>query len=234
MARRVPPLTLDLLERLEEQGCPARQCLTWALDPVHRARAGKEPDERAAAKDAWVSELLREWGSCGRVLVVDQVPLAAVLYAPPALVPGAGSVPPAPASPDAVLVTDIWVHPRHRRRGLGRVLVQATARDLVVRGGIRAVEAFAAAGPGAPACTAPVDFWLRTGFRTHRAHPVVPRVRMDLRSTVSWTLTPTKDGTLLRMEQEGFQPNQKPYFQGASVGWPRFISALERVVERLD
>lgn len=56
----------------------------------------------------------------------------------------------------------------------------------------------------------------------------------DLRSTVSWTLTPTKDGTLLRMEQEGFQPNQKPYFQGASVGWPRFISALERVVERLD
>ena len=79
MARRVHPLTLDLLERLEEQGCPARQCLTWALDPVHRARAGKEPDERAAAKDAWVSELLREWGSCGRVLVVDQVPLAVVV-----------------------------------------------------------------------------------------------------------------------------------------------------------
>ncbi len=148
MARRVHPLTLDLLERLEEQGCPARQCLTWALDPVHRARAGKEPDERAAAKDAWVSELLREWGSCGRVLVVDQVPLAVVVYAPPALAPGAGAVPTAPASPDAVLVTDIWVHPRHRGRGLGRVLVQATARDLVTRGGLRAVEAFAAGGPG--------------------------------------------------------------------------------------
>ena len=186
MARRVHPLTLDLLERLEEQGCPARQCLTWALDPVHRARAGEEPDERAAAKDAWVSELLREWGSCGRVLVVDQVPLAVVVYAPPALAPGAGAVPTAPASPDAVLVTDIWVHPRHRGRGLGRVLVQATARDLATRGGLRAVEAFAAGGPGAPGCTAPLDFWLRTGFRTQRAHPVVPRVRMDLRSTVSW------------------------------------------------
>lgn len=186
MARRIQPLTLDLLERLQQQDCPCRGCLTWALDPVHRARVGAAAERREEAKDAWVSELLREWGSCGRVLVVDQVPLAAVLYAPPALVPGAGSVPTAPASPDAVLVTDIWVHPRHRRRGLGRVLVQATARDLVVRGGIRAVEAFAAAAPGAPACTAPVDFWLRTGFRTHRAHPVVPRVRMDLRSTVSW------------------------------------------------
>ena len=64
--------------------------------------------------------------------------------------------------------------------------MQATARDLVTRGGLRAVEAFAAGGRGAPGCTAPLDFWLRTGFRTQRAHPVVPRVRMDLRSTVSW------------------------------------------------
>lgn len=186
MARRVHPLTLDLLERLEEQGCPARQCLTWALDPVRRARVGDRAEERAEAKDAWVSELLREWGSCGRVLVVDQVPVAVVVYAPPALAPGAGAVPTAPASPDAVLLTDIWVHPRARGRGLGRILVQAMARDLVARGGVRAVEAFAATGAGAPECSAPLDFWLRTGFRTRRPHPVVPRVRMDLRSTVSW------------------------------------------------
>ena len=31
-----------------------------------------------------------------------------------------------------------------------------------------------------------MDFRLRTGFRTHRPHPVAPWVRMDLRSTVTW------------------------------------------------
>ncbi|MAS13895.1 MAG: polyketide cyclase [Nitratireductor sp.] len=55
----------------------------------------------------------------------------------------------------------------------------------------------------------------------------------DLRSVVRWTLTPTETGTLLRMEQEGFQPGQKPYFQGATAAWPRFIAALERVVDQL-
>ncbi|MBN7761294.1 SRPBCC domain-containing protein [Nitratireductor aquibiodomus] len=56
----------------------------------------------------------------------------------------------------------------------------------------------------------------------------------DLRSTVTWTLTPTAGGTLLRMEQEGFLPEQKPYHRGASAAWPRFIAELERVLERLD
>lgn len=186
MGRRVVPLTLDLLDRLSPEQVPCRTCLCWALDPVRRDRLDPAGTSRAEAKDAWVSELLREWGSCGRVVVLDAEPVALVLYAPPAYLPGAGSVPTAPASPDAVLVAEIWVRPDLRGHGLGRLLVQATAGDLVSRGGVRAVEAFARRGPGAPACTAPLDFWLRTGFRTHRAHPDVPRVRMDLRSTATW------------------------------------------------
>lgn len=185
MGRRVVPLTLDLLDRLDPAECPCRTCLTWALDPVRRGRL--DPADLAEAKDGWVSELLREWGSCGRAVLSDGDPVAVVLYAPPALAPGAASVPTAPPSTDAVLVTCVWVHPEWRGKGLGRLLVQGTARDLVHRGGTpRAIEAFARGGPGAPACAAPVDFWLRTGFRTHRPHPVVPRVRMDLRSTVTW------------------------------------------------
>ena len=92
----------------------------------------------------------------------------------------------APASGDAGLITDLWVHPDLRGRGLGRVLVQSTARDLVTRGGLRAIEAFARVGPAGPACAAPLDFYLRTGFRTTRVHPTTPRVRMDLRSTATW------------------------------------------------
>ncbi len=56
----------------------------------------------------------------------------------------------------------------------------------------------------------------------------------DLRSTVTWTLTPTDNGTLLRMEQIGFTQEQLPYFRGASAAWPRFMEALESVVARLD
>ena len=55
----------------------------------------------------------------------------------------------------------------------------------------------------------------------------------DLDSVVTWTLTPTAGGTRLRMEQVGFRPDQRPYFRGASAGWPRFLGALEGVAARL-
>lgn len=57
---------------------------------------------------------------------------------------------------------------------------------------------------------------------------------MDLRSVVTWTLTPTSAGTLLRMEQSGFQPDQQAYFGGAKAGWPRFLDALEQVLAPMD
>ncbi len=56
----------------------------------------------------------------------------------------------------------------------------------------------------------------------------------DLESVVTWTLTPTDGGTRLRMEQAGFRPDQQAYFRGASVGWPRFLDALEEVLARTD
>jgi uncharacterized protein YndB with AHSA1/START domain len=56
----------------------------------------------------------------------------------------------------------------------------------------------------------------------------------DLKSVVTWTLTPTSTGTHLRMEQTGFRPDQQPYYQGAKGGWPRFFANLEQVVARID
>jgi len=56
----------------------------------------------------------------------------------------------------------------------------------------------------------------------------------DLRSVVTWTLTPTSTGTLLRMEQTGFRTDQQPYYRGAKVGWPRFLEAMEKVLARMD
>jgi uncharacterized protein YndB with AHSA1/START domain len=55
-----------------------------------------------------------------------------------------------------------------------------------------------------------------------------------LESVVTWTLTPTKDGTHLRMEQSGFQPDQTQAYQGAKAGWRRFVAALEALLARID
>jgi uncharacterized protein YndB with AHSA1/START domain len=55
-----------------------------------------------------------------------------------------------------------------------------------------------------------------------------------LESVVVWTLTPTPQGTRLRMEQEGFRPDQGRAYGGARTGWPRFLAALERLLARMD
>ena len=56
----------------------------------------------------------------------------------------------------------------------------------------------------------------------------------DLKSVVTWTLTPTSAGTHLRMEQSGFRPDQQQAYNGAKFGWQKFFANLEQVAARLD
>lgn len=56
----------------------------------------------------------------------------------------------------------------------------------------------------------------------------------NLKSVVTWTLTPTDTGTQLRMEQTGFQPDQPRYYHGAKGGWPQFFAKLEQVLARME
>ena len=57
---------------------------------------------------------------------------------------------------------------------------------------------------------------------------------MGMESVVTWTLTPTKDGTHLRMEQTGFRSEEAANYKGANYGWTKFIGNLERVAGGLD
>jgi GNAT superfamily N-acetyltransferase len=183
MSRKVTRLTLDHLAAIDS---PVRTCLFWQLDPVSRERV--PPEDAAAEKEAWVSHVLREWGSCGRVVLVDDRVVGFAIYAPPAYLPGAAAFATAPVSPDAVLLSTLWVDPRHTGGGLGRMLVQGMARDLVRRGAVSAVEAFGdLRGPGhRHACVLPADFLGSVGFKTHRPHPTTPRMRMELRTALTW------------------------------------------------
>jgi GNAT superfamily N-acetyltransferase len=220
MGRRVVGLTLD---NLAEIGPRCRSCVLWELDAL-TARRAAERGEAAAEKEAWVSAALLEWGSCGRLVVLDGEVVGHALYAPPAYLPGESRFPTAPVAPDAVLLTTVEVRPEFRGRGLGRVLVQSVAKDLTRRG-IRAMEAYGDARLGAAAladaCTPPVGFLLAVGFKTVRPHPRFPRLRLDLRTTVSWR--EDVEGALERLLGSVHRP-RRPVPVRAPRGAPRPVS----------
>ena len=185
MSRRLVHLTLDNLGDLSGR---CRGCVFWELDAAagHRACAAGTP---GLDKEVWVSDTLLEWGCCGQLIYVDGFAAGHVLYAPPAYVPRAMGFATSPASPDAVLLTSLHLDPEFRDGGLGRMLVQGLARD-VTRRGIRAVEAFGRTVVDTDDpdlnCLPPADFLLAVGFKTVRAHHRTPRLRLDIRSIVSW------------------------------------------------
>ncbi|MFD4030576.1 GNAT family N-acetyltransferase [Streptomyces sp. NPDC058637] len=181
MGRRLVPLTLDNLPDLPGR---CRSCVFWELDPVSgeaAIRAGRSGLE----KEAWISAVLLEWGSCGRIVYVDDVAAGFVLYAPPAYVPRAMAFPTSPVSPDAVQLMTALILPRFQGQGLGRVIVQTVVKDLLRRG-FKAIEAFGDARWKEPACVLPADHLLAVGFKTVRPHPTYPRLRLELRTTLSW------------------------------------------------
>jgi len=55
---------------------------------------------------------------------------------------------------------------------------------------------------------------------------------LGLESVVTWTLTPTRAGTHLRMEQSGFRSDQRQAYGGARSGWPRILEKLAQVLAR--
>ena len=57
---------------------------------------------------------------------------------------------------------------------------------------------------------------------------------LGLRSVVTWTLTPTAGGTLVRMEHSGFPSEESASYKGAKYGWRKFIGNLEDLVGRMD
>jgi len=178
----VTGVTLDNLGDLPKK---CRLCVFWELAPHAREQA-EDFGQTDLEKEAWVSSVLLEWGSCGKIAYSDGLPAGYALYAPPGVVPRAAAFPTAPVSADAVLLTALAVRPEFSGGGLGRMLVQAVAKDLTRRG-VKAVEAFADASPDEEtSCVMPAEFLLSVGFKPIRTHPRWPRLRLELRTALSW------------------------------------------------
>jgi GNAT superfamily N-acetyltransferase len=182
VTRRVTGVTLDNLGDLPKK---CRHCVFWELAPHAREQA-EDFGQTDLEKEVWVSSVLLEWGSCGKIAYSDGLPAGYALYAPPGAVPRAAAFPTAPVSPDAVLLTALAVRPEFSGGGLGRMLVQAVAKDLTRRG-VKAIEAFAdASSNDESTCVMPADFLLSVGFKTIRTHPRWPRLRLELRTALTW------------------------------------------------
>ena len=49
-----------------------------------------------------------------------------------------------------------------------------------------------------------------------------------LKTVVTWTLTPTANGTIVRMEHSGFRPEDENGRKAMSGGWPGILERLEK------
>lgn len=183
MTRRFRALDASITELMPG---PCAACAFWeSPEPLPLACGAACDGERARS---WMRAIEERWGSCGRIVVDDGVPLGFVKYAPASAVPQAQNMPAGPPDPAAVLVCCMHIVPEARQRGLGKVLFQAALRDLVQRGE-RLVQAYGAAG-SVDYATSPVvgvDFLVRMGFTPARPHPEVPLMQLELKSLAAWT-----------------------------------------------
>jgi hypothetical protein len=158
VAARITPLRLEAFEQLPKH---ARRCVYWEVDPS-TLRADDHLSDPEFEKEAWLSMVMLEWGSCGQMAVHCRdsearagddedpaMPLAAgdnpclgyAFYAPPGAVPRARRFPTGPVSADAVLLTSLGVEPGQDAEEVSRHLIASVVGDLVRRG-VRALEAF--------------------------------------------------------------------------------------------
>ena len=145
MTARITPLRLEAFDQLPKH---ARRCVFWEVDPATLGKDNQLADPEFE-KEAWLSMVMLEWGSCGLLATAtptesehaEPACLGYAFYAPPSTVPRAHRFPTAPVSADAVLLTSMRVEPGPAADELPYSLVARVVEQLVRRG-VRALEAF--------------------------------------------------------------------------------------------
>ncbi len=212
MSARISPLRLEAFEQLPKH---ARRCVFWEVDP-DTVSGDDHLTDPEFEKEAWLSMVMLEWGSCGQVATtaapgqsVDDAPCVGyALYAPPNAVPRAQRLPTGPVSADAVLLTSMGTEPGHESDGLPHTLIAQVVAELMRRG-VRALEAFGrtaetaelldgSVGPEDEAavaalgecsfdqCMIDADFLQDVGFVVVAPHRHFPRLRLELDKGLGW------------------------------------------------
>jgi hypothetical protein len=190
VSARITALRLEAFEQLPKH---ARRCVFWEVDP---ATLGK--DEHLAdpefEKEAWLSMVMLEWGSCGQVATAvpdersqaEPPCLGYVFYAPPRAVPRAHRFPTAPVSADAVLLTTMGIERGQADDDLPHGML-AAAGELQEPADADVQPVLDALGDcSVENCVIAADFLLDAGFVVVAAHPYFPRLRLELDKGLGW------------------------------------------------
>ncbi len=174
MGRRLVDVTLENLSDLPSD---VRSAVFWELE-IDDTEVGPEFE-----KEEWFSQVLLEWGSCGKTLVEDELGTVAFgQYAPPSFFPRLGHFRCGRVSPDAIYLAYCYVVPQRRGFGLGTEIIRAAAADLLDRG-FRALECIGSRA-GAEGWVLPVSFLASGGFVVVRDDARFPLMRLDLSALV--------------------------------------------------
>ncbi|MEZ2190285.1 hypothetical protein [Corynebacterium sp. CCM 9204] len=174
----------------------ARTSVFWELDP-ETASEVLASGAAALEKEAWINRILVERGGCGYNIGTVEEPeaIASVLYCAPVDASGVVQLPTGPVSPDAVLLSSLFIDDRFRGLALESVLVTAVIIELTRRG-VRAVEAFAVrdrapdsaeddpsreiAEHASEIGLLSFDILSAAGFEVVADHDLLPRLRLSL------------------------------------------------------
>lgn len=209
MGVSIRPLELDGFDSLPLH---TRRCVFWEVDPesssdtLDDAFSGSIGGfESEFDKEAWISGLLLEWGSCCQTAVESTTGrvVGSAFYAPPGRVPRAKRFPTGPVSPDAVLLTKITTEPGFEDAAV--LLLDAVVADVAGRG-VRALEAFGrtsvdaeladdlvalllgggVAGNVCEGCIMATPFLEDAGFEVVADDQYLPRLRLVLDEALGW------------------------------------------------
>ncbi len=162
---------------------PCARCTFWEASLTDLAAPVDHLDRRSI-KTEWAEAVTRHWGYCGVLAYQDDAVIGHLSLAPAMYVPRLGAFATTPVSADAAVIMSAQVVEEFRGRGIGRQLMQSAA-SLVARRDIRALEAIGTYTDG-PSCMLPTGWLEAVGFQVVRPHPITPRLRMNLQTTVRW------------------------------------------------
>lgn len=162
------------------------RCLYWSFAEETEKTSLKVLEtnqESTQKKKQWILQTLNEFGSCGKILYCNEVPLAYAEYGPSNRFPRIQeykSQPIGKKGEGVVFLSCLFISDENlRRKGLGEKLLDNIIASLKERG-FKAVEAYPRVGSSNNP-SGPVELYLKKGFYVKDdSNPEFPIVRLDL------------------------------------------------------
>ena len=139
---------------------PCRNCIYWEFPEIFSRVSRAEAFDY---KKRWFIKALNIFGTCGKILYVDSIPVAYAQFAPYHMLPQTKSYDDYQAEKNDIFLSCLFIcEAKYRRMGLGSKLLKDIVSDLKIRGFNR-IETFARRG-SANNPSGSLEFYLKHGF----------------------------------------------------------------------